>query len=408
MKRVVLIGAVLVLFVLAGLITADSLYISFEPPLYHTGSIYPQNLWAGEAGVPVNPAIDQEIVANGMGAPASFGKQSWRFSNAYTDGAFALWPFSPSLANEAGETQAQNGGLSGGTRQNHFEVQWDFASAVPTAPQPGLQMSTAPDRGDGARMSYVRMEDHADGLYVFFDDYKDKPPYGSMANPAQGCGLEDDFFEYTIGSHLSRSRPHTVKLTIDFVDGPRNDVVKAYVDGTLRHVGTTWEDYFRWCEVTGQSRTVDSMIFQARTSSGTAPMTSGKGFLIDNLRYVSSQSNCRQGDGEGDFDDEKDGHRHHAHFHHDSCEDSRGDVEEDDRDSGKHFQSTSVNSTTFTSDADSQTLTMVGLGLHDGLPVGFTMIAVDNGDLAPGLFSLILTNGYSVTGSLIDGFLVIR
>jgi hypothetical protein len=116
---------------------------------------------------------------------------------------------------------------------------------------------------------------------------------------------------------------------------------------------------------------------------------------------------CRKGDGDGDFED-NDGHSHHAHFHHDSCEDGGGDVEEDDRDSGKHFESTSVNSATFTSDANSQALTMIGTGLHDGLPVGFTMIAVDHGNLgAPGIFTLILTDGYSTTGSLPIGAIVI-
>jgi hypothetical protein len=51
---------------------------------------------------------------------------------------------------------------------------------------------------------------------------------------------------------------------------------------------------------------------------------------------------------------------------------------------------------------------MIGTGLHNGLPVGFTMIAVDNGDLAPGVFTLILTDGYSTTGSLTSGTIVIR
>src|SRR6266404_7915758 len=86
---------------------------------------------------------------------------------------------------------------------------------------------------------------------------------------------------------------------MDFVDGPRNDVVKVYVDGTLRQTGGSWEDYYRWCTESGggtgtttadQSRTVDSMIFQARSGSGTAPGTRGYGFLIDNLSYLSSTS----------------------------------------------------------------------------------------------------------------------
>ena len=407
MKRSALIGAVLAVFVLPALMSADSLTITFEAPTYHLGSIDGQNGWAGTAGGPINILIDQEVVANTYGY-TSFGGQSWRMSNAYTDGAFGDWPFSPSLTNEAGETTAQNLGFSGGIRQNHFEVRWDFASTVRNAEQPGLQISTSPDRGDGARMSFIRMKDLPAGLSVEFAEYLDHPPFGTPLNPAAGCGPEDEFLITTVASGLSRNRPHTVKLTMDFVDGPRNDVVKVYVDGTLRHTGTSWEDYFRWCELTGESRTVDSMIFQARTSGGTAPFTRGNGFLIDNLTYFSSQGRCRGGDGDGDFEDDKGGRRHHGKFHHDSCENDRGRVEEDDRDSGKHFESTSTDSATFTSNENSQTLTMIGTGLHDGLPVAFTMVAVDNGNLAPGVFTLILTDGYSVTGSLVNGRIVIE
>ena len=407
MKRSALIGAVLAVFVLPALMSADSLTITFEAPTYHLGSIDGQNGWAGTAGGPINLLIDQEVVANTYGY-TSFGGQSWRMSNAYTDGAFGDWPFSPSLTNEAGETTAQNLGFSGGIRQNHFEVRWDFASTVRNAEQPGLQISTSPDRGDGARMSFIRMKDLPAGLSVEFSEYLDHPPFGTPLNPAAGCGPEDEFLITTVASGLSRNRPHTVKLTMDFVDGPRNDVVKVYVDGTLRHTGTSWEDFFRWCELTGESRTVDSMIFQARTSGGTAPFTRGNGFLIDNLTYFSSQGRCRGGDGDGDFEDDKGGRRHHGKFHHDSCENDRGRVEEDDRDSGKHFESTSTDSATFTSNENSQTLTMIGTGLHDGLPVAFTMVAVDNGNLAPGVFTLILTDGYSVTGSLVNGRIVIE
>jgi len=116
---------------------------------------------------------------------------------------------------------------------------------------------------------------------------------------------------------------------------------------------------------------------------------------------------CREGDGDGDFND-KDGHRHHGHFHHNSCENSGGDVEEDDNDTGDHFQSTSVNSATFSSNPDGLALTMVGTGLHDGLPVTFTMISVDHGNLAPGVFMLVLGDGYSVAGGLVNGSIVLR
>jgi hypothetical protein len=273
---------------------ADSRVIDFENPPYTPGSIDGQDGWGGGCpGLPILATIDQAIVIN-SGAPPSFGGQSWRFSDAWTDGQFGLWPFSPSLANEAGETSAQNGGCSGGTRQTHFEVQWSFASAFPTAEQVGLQMSTAPDRGDGARMSYVRMEDNAGGLDVFFADYQ-----SGVNEP--GCITGANFVTTLVASGLSRSAPHTVKLTMDFVDGPKNDIVKVYVDGSLRHTGTSWEDYFRECEG-NPTRTVDSMIFQARGNSTTDnhPANDGKGFLIDNLSYSTartpiSSDDCKKG-----------------------------------------------------------------------------------------------------------------
>jgi hypothetical protein len=153
-------------------------------------------------------------------------------------------------------------------------------------------------------MSYIRLEDDVSGLRVFFDDCQDKKPYGQYGNPAsaaQGCGPEDNFVETMVASHLDRTKPHSVALSIDFIDGPRNDVVQVFVDGKFVHRGTTWEDYFRWCTESGggtgttaadQSRTVDSMIFTVRGADGeTHASNRGKGFLIDNLLYRSSSVN---------------------------------------------------------------------------------------------------------------------
>ena len=78
----------------------------------------------------------------------------------------------------------------------------------------------------------------------------------------------------------------------DFFEGPRNDVVQVFVDDTLVHTGTSWEDFFRYCEATDTSRTVDSLLLQARTSGGTAPGTSGYGFLVDNLDLESGPAPC--------------------------------------------------------------------------------------------------------------------
>ncbi len=163
MKRFALIGALLIVFASAVLF-ADSLMIDFEASHgYILGSIQGQNGWGGQnpPGIAINPLIDQAVVANGLSAPSSFGGQSWRISNAYTSGSFGDMPFSPSLANEAGESMAKNGvgvvTFSGGIRQNHFEAQWAFTSAYPTGGGTDCSttsvtcsyLSMAPDRGDG-------------------------------------------------------------------------------------------------------------------------------------------------------------------------------------------------------------------------------------------------------------------
>ena len=402
----------------SGLASADSLVINFEPPAYAPGSIDNQNGWhGGENGThpmqtygPINTAIDQSIVPNP--GYEDFGQQSWRISNAFTDTAFGDWPFSPSLQNEAGETMAWNHdqtGLlvySGGTRQNHFEVQWDFASTVPNEEQAGLQISMSPDRGDGARMSYIRLEDHTNGISVFFDDYHDNYPYGSASNPAAGCGVEDAFVETAVATGLDRSEPHTVKLVMDFVDGPRNDVVKVYVDGALRHTGTSWEDYFRWCEATLQSRTVDSMLFQARSGRGTAPATFGHGFLIDNLSYSSFSANqCDEHSSDGDGAVQSSEGKHgQTKFHKQGCGHQDTDsVQHSDGDSGHNFQSTSVDAAQFTTAAGGRTVVITGMGTDNGLPVAFTLTAVDYDGLIPPVYSLVLSDGYVFTGTMVSG-----
>lgn len=220
---------------LATRVRADSSAIDFESPTYTTGSINGQDGWSATG------AYDYEVAATaGFGSPTGFALQSFRISNAVTSGSFGDWAFSKSLTDEAGEPLAVNGGFSGGIRQPHFEVSFDIASAVPGAEQSGLQISVAPDRGDGARMSFLRFRDTPSGLQIDFADYQDVAPFGTSSNLTDGCDGLDNFVTTTVASGLNRSVPHNVKLVMDFVPGPRNDVVRVFVDGALVHCGTTW------------------------------------------------------------------------------------------------------------------------------------------------------------------------
>jgi hypothetical protein len=100
----------------------------------------------------------------------------------------------------------------------------------------------------------------------------------------------------------------------------------------------------------------------------------------------------------------------HFHFHKNSCESQdAGDVEEDDAGSGIHFRSAAITSVTFGAPTTTpRRVTVIGTGVNNAVPVGFTMVAVDNGQVAPGVFSLVLTDSYSIIGSLVNGSIVIR
>ena len=278
---------------------------------FNLGSVNGQGGWGGQTppGIPINSSLDQAVVTNNI--YPTFGCQSLRMSDAYTSDSFGDQIFSPSVANEAGETDALNGGFSGGARQNHFVATFDIGSMLPNAVQPGMHMSVSPDRGDGARMSYLRFEDHSasdvytdpsvggeadadhpvgshytDGIHVYFDDVQGENVVYQAA----------DFVETDIAT-LDRTKAHTITFDMTFLDGPSNDIVKVYIDGNLVHTGTSWENYYRFdTESQGypdvdpslynKSRTVDSLLF--RESGDNDPANANNGFLIDNVDLASS------------------------------------------------------------------------------------------------------------------------
>jgi hypothetical protein len=253
---------------------ADSASVNFENPPYALGSINGQDGWKSAGSAGSGCAVYDHAVSSQSSYP-TFGAQSLRISDAVTSGCFSDQTFAKPLSDSVGETGATAGSFSVGNKQTHFEMQFDIASVVPTAQQPGLHISVSPDRGDGSRMSYLRFEDGAAGINIFFDDVQ------GTTNPA-------NFVETQVGTGLNRAVPHKIKLTMDTVDGPSNDVVKVYIDGTLVITGTSWENYYRYdSEASAEQspRIVKSIIF--RSGGAAVPADAGKGFYFDNLTLTS-------------------------------------------------------------------------------------------------------------------------
>ncbi len=268
----------MIVFSPVSLAFADTVSVNFENPPYVLGSINNQDGWTSLGSVGSGCAVYDHAVAS-QSAYLSFGNQSLRISDAATSGCFGDQTFAKPLVNAVGETAATAGSFSEGTRQRHFEMQFDIGSTSSLV-QPGMHVSVSPDRGDGSRMSYLRFEDSALGINVFFDDVQQPGP----CSPS-GCA---NFVETQVGTDLSRLVPHKIKLTLDTLDGPGNDVVKVYIDSTLVKTGTSWEDYYRYdpeSSAEQSPRIVKTVIF--RTSGTASPLDQGNGFLFDNFSSLS-------------------------------------------------------------------------------------------------------------------------
>ena len=249
---------------------ADSVAVNFESPDYALGNINGQDGWSKTGG------YDSAVVDSSSYGYSGFGSQSLRISNGYADGAFGGQTFATPLSDSVGEADATNGTFSPGYKQRYFVMEFDIASAVPDAQQPGLNISVSPDRGDGSRMSYLNFGDGPTGIDVTFYDTP------GTSNPA-------NFSPTIVATGLDRTVPHHIKLTMQVNDGPSNDVVQVYIDGTLVHTGTSWENYYRYdSEASAEQspRIVKSVIFAARGTS--VPANNGNGFLFDNLSLTSS------------------------------------------------------------------------------------------------------------------------
>jgi hypothetical protein len=151
--------------------------------------------------------------------------------------------------------------------------------------------------------------------------------------------------------------------------------------------------------------------FDTKYNGAGPPYFYGDAF-VTKLQVSAGAPGCDKADGDGDAQDKSSGKKSHFHFHkRSSCDDpndKENDNVESDDDSGSHFQSSSVNSSTYSIQDSSQVITLTGTGTHNGLPVSFTMVGVNYGDVAPGIFQITLTDGYVFNGILLDGSINIQ
>ncbi len=199
MKRAIVgLAALFVMGMLAQPATADSVVEDFTgwapgPPLAV------EEGWKFEGAGKYDIGMFSNIQGNAV-----------RISNGIMSGSFGDWLFSPALHDASTETANQE-----------FVTEFDLKSMVPNELQPGLQISVAPQSADGARMSFLKFTDTEAGIVVGFSD---------VMNVQETVNANEEWRNVNIAT-LDRTQPHHIKLVMNLLDGPHNDVVQVYIDG---------------------------------------------------------------------------------------------------------------------------------------------------------------------------------
>jgi RES domain-containing protein len=264
-KRLMFVAALVVASLgLASFAAADTTgSIGFESTEgYHVGDINGQPTGHTNTWVKTGP-YDANVVTTSR---FDFS-QALQISNAVTSGSFGDQTYSPGV-DAAGA----------GTSLSHFDASFKIGTALADY-QPGNNVSVSPDNGEGARMSYLRFEEHTNGVHVYFVDVTDKGPVGTVAA----------FNEKDIAT-LSRGSAHTVGFSITFKTGTATDLVKITIDGKQAATGTSWKNYYRDDpEQTTSGNVVPSTSKLGFFLRGTAvPSDLANGYLFDNVTLSSS------------------------------------------------------------------------------------------------------------------------
>ena len=225
----------------------------------------------GQGGWASAPKWDEEVVDENA------DNKVWRVSNAVFAGSFGDMPFAPRpggiVTDSVTDPVNSNpdyfaGEISTGAANTEFFGKFNFKSST-GAPQPGLRVTVSADNGQGGRQSFFTIEDNGlTGLNVTTFNVL---PDGTFAGP------------FVIAGDLSYTEWHSVGVDLEFIEGPSNDVVRYFVNGSLVHTDTSWEEFYANFQFALHPLGVPVQTLLFRISSGASSDVLGKGFYIDNV-----------------------------------------------------------------------------------------------------------------------------
>lgn len=189
---------------------------TFVSDNYVIGRSSGQNGWQNN----INEAFDEAI--ENIGNQACRGSGVWRLSNLHQSGGFTNQPLSPALTKSAGESNLRS---VGGGDSMFFEFFFKSKAVTGDWTIVSTSFASSPTIDRMTDIIFVNAIDDNGGLYLMIRD---------------GASLAT----HQIIGQLDRTKWHHLKVVLETPDGPGNDIIKVYVNGTLAGTYTSWEDWF--------------------------------------------------------------------------------------------------------------------------------------------------------------------
>lgn len=212
-------------------------------------SIREQNGWKVDAN------LNESIVD--LGEKSCRGRGVWKLANTQSTPSYSSQPLSPTLQHGAGESSTREGT----NKADSFGVSFALSSVSTTGDNSTLIVSIADI--DGYHDTILKFENLAGNS-------------GLKLTAIDGERLQS---LHVLTPNLSLASWHIIKILVAHIDGPKNDQVQIYVDGSLKLTHGTTESWLR-------ANTLPPLLAQRvlfRLERPT-PSSTPEGFYIDDFR----------------------------------------------------------------------------------------------------------------------------
>ena len=240
--------------------------VNTNNPMFSDPAQGSTNNWRGNgySGLAANGVAGSQYDGEIVDTDDALYGQAYRLSNAKVSGNYDKTHAATPTVGPVGESSTL-------APYSIFKFSFHFKAATNSV-QDGLSIDVTPFKALSDRQGILRItDDSTDGFAVRWASFDSTGTYNVQS----------------VETGLARNQWHSIDVTMNFVDGPGNDVVDINLNGTKTSGLDTWEDAFFYSSAVD----IDSLVFRAvnpndfpnDNNTGGVSALDGGGVYFDNV-----------------------------------------------------------------------------------------------------------------------------